>query len=62
MTSKNVRICAGAMVSTGSIVLPGITIGKMAHVAAGSVVTKDVPAYTRVGGCPARFIRDLSNI
>ena len=62
MTSKNVRICAGAVVSTGSIVLPGITIGKMAHVAAGSVVTKDVPAYTRVGGCPARFIRDLSNI
>lgn len=59
---KDVRICRGAVVSTGSIILPGITIGRMAHVAAGSVVTKNVPEYTRVGGVPAKFIKDLREI
>lgn len=58
-TFKNVTIEDGAVVSTGSIVLPGITIGKMAHVAAGSVVTKDVEPYMRVAGNPARPIRNL---
>lgn len=56
---KNVTIEDGAVVSTGSIVLPGMTIGKMAHVAAGSVVTKDVEPYMRVAGNPARPIRNL---
>lgn len=56
---KNVIINDGAVVSTGSIVLPGITIGSMAHVAAGSVVTKDVEPYMRVAGNPARPIRNL---
>jgi acetyltransferase-like isoleucine patch superfamily enzyme len=56
---KDVVIKRGAVVSTNCIVLPGITVGEMAHVAAGSVVTKDVPPYTRVAGNPARPIRDL---
>jgi acetyltransferase-like isoleucine patch superfamily enzyme len=56
---KNVSILTGAVVSTASIVLPGVTVGKMAHVAAGSVVTKDVPGFHRVAGVPARIIRDL---
>lgn len=56
---KDVKICKGAAVSTGSIILPGITIGEMAHVAACSVVTRDVPPYTRVAGNPARPIRNL---
>lgn len=56
---KNVRICKGAAISTGSIILPGITVGEMAHVAAHSVVTKDVEPYIRVGGNPARPIRNL---
>ncbi len=56
---KNVTIEDGAVASTGTIVLPGITIGKMAHVAAGSVVTKDVEPYMRVAGNPARPIRNL---
>ena len=56
---KDVLIESGAVVSTNVIVLPGITIGKMAHVAAGSVVTKDVEPYMRVAGNPARPIRNL---
>lgn len=55
----DVRICSGAAVSTGSIVLPGVTVNRMAHVAAGSVVTKDVPEFHRVAGVPARVVRDL---
>ena len=55
----NVKICKGAAVSTMSIILPGKTIGKMSHVAAGSVVTHDVPDYTRVAGIPARVIKNF---
>lgn len=58
-TFANVTIGDGAVVSTKSIILPGKTVGKMAHVAAGSVVTHDVPEYNRVAGNPARVIRDL---
>jgi acetyltransferase-like isoleucine patch superfamily enzyme len=42
--------------STRSILLPGIRIGKGAIVAAGSVVTKDVPAFAVVAGIPAKQI------
>ena len=46
----------GASVGTGSIVLPGVTIGTFAMVAAGAVVSKDVPDYGLVLGVPARLI------
>ncbi len=39
-----------------AIILPGVTISKGAVVAAGAVVTKDVPAFTMVGGVPAKVI------
>jgi len=40
-----------------AMILPGVTIGEYACIAAGSVVTKDVEAYTLVGGVPAKFIK-----
>lgn len=43
-------------------ILPGVTIGDGAVIAANSVVTKDVPAYTVVAGMPARIIRDNSRV
>ncbi|WP_208110903.1 CatB-related O-acetyltransferase [Flavobacterium sp. 245] len=42
---------------SNTIVMSGVTIGKGAIVAAGSVVTKDVPPFSIVGGNPAKFIR-----
>lgn len=47
-----------AWVSSHSLVLPGVTIGEGAVVAAGSVVTKDVAPFTIVGGVPAKYLRD----
>lgn len=44
-------------VGAHAIILPGVTIGKGAVVAAGAVVTKNVSPYTIVGGVPAKFIR-----
>lgn len=48
------RICRGAKVGGGSVILPGVTIGENAVVGAGSVVTRDVPAGQTVVGNPAR--------
>ena len=44
-------------IGTRSIILPGVTIGKGSVIAAGSVVTKDVPPYNLVGGIPAKIIK-----
>ncbi len=46
-----------AWIATRAMILPGVTIGRGAIVAAGSVVTKDVLPQTIVGGNPARLIR-----
>ena len=45
-----------AWISCRVVILPGVTIGKGAVVAAGAVVTKDVAPYTIVGGVPAKKI------
>ena len=44
-----------------SIILPNVRIGYGAVVAAGAVVTKDVPPYAVVGGAPAKFLRERSH-
>ena len=46
-------------VGSNSTILQGVTIGDNAVVAAGAVVTKDVPAYTVVAGCPAKAIKRI---
>lgn len=59
LVPKPVVIEDGAWLCLGVIILPGVTVGKGAVVAAGSVVTRDVPPHTLVGGSPARVIRSL---
>jgi len=49
----------GAWIGARATLLPGVTIGKGAIVAAGAVVNADVPANTLYGGVPARHIKDL---
>lgn len=48
-----------AWLGTGVIILPNVCIGEGAVVAAGSVVTKDVPSYTVVIGAPAKQMREI---
>lgn len=47
----------GCFIGVRAVILPGLTIGEGAAVAAGAIVTKDVPAKTLVGGVPAKMIR-----
>ncbi|HJP58674.1 MAG TPA: acyltransferase [Gemmatimonadaceae bacterium] len=54
-----VRIANKVWIGLNSIVLSGVTIGEGAVVAAGSVVTKDVPDFCVVAGNPARVVREL---
>lgn len=46
-----------ADIGVGSVILPGVRVGKGAQVAAGAVVTRDVPAYAVACGVPARVLR-----
>lgn len=46
----------GASLGGGAVIVCGVTIGKWAMVGAGALVTKDVPDYALVAGCPARII------
>ncbi|MFB3814494.1 MAG: acyltransferase [Terriglobales bacterium] len=48
------RVRVGATIGAGAIVLAGVVLGEFCTVAAGAVVTRDVPAYTLVKGSPAR--------
>lgn len=55
-----VRIEDGAWVCLGATLLPGVTVGRGAVVAARAVVTRDVPPHTVVAGSPARVVRTLN--
>ncbi len=56
---KGAHIKRGARVGANSILLPAITIGEDSFVAAGAIVTKDVPARMLAMGIPARVIRPV---
>jgi acetyltransferase-like isoleucine patch superfamily enzyme len=58
--SRPVRIESGAWIGGHSIILKGVTIGRNSIVAAGSVVTRSIPADEIWGGNPARRIRKLT--
>ena len=56
-TYGKVLIKKNAWIGMGATICPGVTVGEYAVVAAGAVVTKDVPDYAVVGGVPAKVIR-----
>ena len=58
---KDTKIKRGAFIGVNSVINPGVTVGEVAIVAAGSIVTTDVPDYAIVGGNPAKIIGDVRN-
>lgn len=54
-----VKIGRNVWIGAGAMVLGGVTVGDNAIIAAGAVVTRDVPANAIVGGVPAKFIRNI---
>jgi acetyltransferase-like isoleucine patch superfamily enzyme len=59
LTTGSIHIKRGAWIGAQATILQGVTIGENAVVAAGAVVTKDVPANTVVGGIPAKIIKTI---
>ena len=58
---KPIVIEKSVQIATGATIIGGVTLGANSVVAAGSVVTKDVPPNTLVGGNPARVIRSIGD-
>ena len=54
---EDVNIGSDVWIGSGSIILSGVHIGDHSIIAAGSVVNRNVPDYTIVGGCPAKVIK-----
>jgi len=54
------RICRGASIGSGAVIMCGVTVGERALVGAGAVVTRDVPPDTVVAGVPARVLRSTT--
>ena len=59
ITTKPIIIGDDVWIGANAVILPGVTIGKHCVVAAGAVVTKDVPNNTIVGGVPAKEIKKI---
>lgn len=57
LLGKPVTIKKNAWIGTRAAIMPGVTVGEGAIVAGGAVVVKDVPAYSVVGGNPAKVIK-----
>ena len=59
ISTKPVVIGDDVWIGANAVILPGVTIGRHVVVAAGAVVTKDVPDYSLVAGVPAKEIKKL---
>ena len=57
--SKGVKLCRGCFIGANALIMPGVTVGTCSLVAAGSVVTKDVPARSVVAGVPAKVVKSV---
>ena len=60
IVAKPIAIERNVWIAAGATIIGGVTVGENSVVAAGSVVTKDVPPSTLVGGNPARVIRSIA--
>lgn len=58
---KPIHLCKGSLVGMESLVMPGVTIGEGAIVGAGSLVTKDIPAWTIAIGRPAKVVKEIKD-
>jgi acetyltransferase-like isoleucine patch superfamily enzyme len=54
-----IHLCKGCAIGSESLVMPGVTVGEGAVVGAGSLVTKDIPAWTLALGRPAKVVKKL---
>ena len=59
---KGPRVCRGASIGANATILPGVVVGQGAMVAAGAVVTRDVPPWHLAIGAPARFSKLSSRL
>lgn len=59
VTTAAVTIGNDCWIGANAVILPGVTIGEHSVVAAGAVVTKDVPSHSLVAGVPARIIKQI---
>lgn len=59
ISTKKVTIENDVWIGANAVILPGVTIGTHSVVAAGAIVTKDVPPYSLVGGVPAKILKQL---
>lgn len=60
MKEGPIHICRNAHIGSRAVIMPGITVGEGSTVAAGAVVTKDVPPFCVVAGVPAKIIKQLN--
>ncbi len=62
ISTKPVVIGDDVWIGANAVILPGVTIGRHVVVAAGAVVTKDVPDYCVVAGVPAKVVKELEKL
>ena len=57
---KKIHLKKGCLIGMETMILPGVTIGEGAIVGAGSLVTKDIPAWSIASGRPAKVVKQIS--